>query len=346
MKVLQVGLGGFGKNHVRAWSEMGLRNSLWVAELRGEGGDDARALGLDPSRVVSDYRALLKDVDVVDVVTPSTSHYEICSAALAAGCDVFVEKPATMTSSEAEALREQASSAGKLIQVGYYYRYHPLSTYLKAKITDGSIGKPRYISGVFMGFKRCRNDVGVTHTDGIHFIDLFNWLLGEMPTRVYAVIRDHFGRGMEDLSIVMLDYPSGAVGKVESGYIQPGRWRDKVVAGAFTSKEIFVSGSTATVEVDFETEMANVHDVHHELRNGIWTAVNAGTTKPLSGTANTVQLISSELNDFLECVRSRRTPSANIEEAGVQLGRVIEAVYESAKTGQPATVHANKETVA
>jgi len=346
MKVLQVGMGGFGKNHVRAWSEMGLSDSLWVAELQPERQADAIALGVGRSRVVSDYRELLGKTDIVDIVTPSTSHFELCHAAIAAGSDVFVEKPATMTSVEAVRLQAQAAAAGRLIQVGYYYRFHPLSTYMKTQIADGRIGKPRYISGNFMGFKRCRNDVGVTHTDGIHFIDLFNWLLDEFPSQVYAVTRDHFGRGMEDLSIVLLEYPSGAAAKVESGYIQPGRWRDKVVPGAYTSKEVFVSGSDATIEVDFETEIASMHNVHHELRNGVWTAITAGTSRPDTGTANTVQLIALELRDFVDCVGSRREPGPNMVNAGIKLGVVIEALYESVRERKPVAIQMPAEAKA
>ena len=334
-KILLVGLGGFGRNHLRAWHEMGLGDNLFVAELNSERHRECRMFGLPQERVTTDFRALLDRVDLVDIVTPSTSHFEICKAALLAGKDVFVEKPMTMTSKEAGDLAEIVAKHGRILQVGYYYRYHPISRFLISEIYNGTLGNLRYLSGNFMGFKRARTDVGVTHTDGIHFIDLFNWLARDLPEQVYAETRDHFGRGMEDWSVVLLRYPGGAVGKVESGYIQPGRWHDKVVPKAMTTKEIFVCGRNATVEVDFEAENVIVHDVRHEFQQNTWVPVGKGSQTPNLGTATPIQMICAELNAFLECVAKRHRPDADAMGSGTVLAKLMESIYESARYNRP-----------
>lgn len=340
-RVLQVGLGAFGMNHLRAWMDQGRRDHYWLAELDEAKLKAAAALyGLAADRVSTDYRRLLGQVDVVDIVTPTDSHFDVCMTALRAGTDVFIEKPMTMTSEQAARVREEVVRGGRVLQVGYYYRHHPASIHLKALVQQQALGELRYLAGSFMGFKRARNDVGVTHTDAVHFIDLFNWLAGGFPTEVYAVTRDHFKRGLEDWSLVVLHYPDGLVAKVESGYVQPGRWRDKVVANAFTTKEIAVCGSKATAEIDFEQEVLHLHRVHHELRQGIWTAVVDGTETPNAGTATPVQMIVAELNAFLDAVRARRKPSANEHAAGWAMAVIVEAIYESARRGEPVRVPA------
>jgi predicted dehydrogenase len=217
--------------------------------------------------------------------------------------------------------------------VGYYYRYHPISLFLRQLVHAGELGKLRYVYGDFMGFKRARTDVGVMHTDGIHFIDLANWLLGAMPIDVFAVTRDHFGRGLEDLAIALFTYPGDVVCKIEAGYIQPGQWRDKVVAGAMTTKMLTLVGSTKTVTVDYEIETVEVFDVHHEPRDGIWTAVNNGSGKVPVGTLTPIGQVTAELRDFLGCVERRESPSANAIESGVLLARTMEALYRSAASG-------------
>ena len=78
----------------------------------------------------------------------------------------------------------------------------------------GELGELRYLAGNFSGFKRARKDVGCTANDAVHFLDLFNWLLGAAPLEAFAIQRDHFGRGLEDLSLILLTYPSGALAKV------------------------------------------------------------------------------------------------------------------------------------
>jgi predicted dehydrogenase len=335
LNVLQIGLGGFGKNHLRAWHEMGKGSHLYIAELNSKLHEDCRMFNVPSERLGTDARAFLDKVDIVDIVTPSTSHFELCRMALEAGKDVFVEKPMTMTSAEATALAELSSRTSRLIQVGYYYRFHPLSVYLKQQIEQKTLGVLRYLSGNFMGFKRARTDVGVTHTDGIHFIDLFNWLIGEPPANVYAVVRDHFKRGLEDFSLVQLQYPGGQIAKVESGYIQPGRWHDKVVPNAMTSKEIYVCGERATIEVDFETENLVRHDIHHEFKQNTWHPVGQGSALPPLGTATPIRMIADELQAFLNCVRDRSRPSADVIGSGVVLAKLMEALYESARRNAP-----------
>lgn len=345
--VLQVGLGAFGQNHLRAWQEMGMRDRYLLAEVdEGRLRQAAALYGLGSERLSTDFRALLDRADVVDIVTPSDSHFDVCLAALEAGKDVFIEKPMTMTAAQSREIQKAVARKGRVLQVGYYYRYHPASRHLKELLGKEVLGAVRYLSGSFMGFKRARNDVGVTHTDAVHFIDLFNWLLDAVPVQVYAVTRDHFKRGLEDWSLVVLYYPGGVVAKVESGYIQPGRWRDRVVANAFTTKEIFVCGSTATVEVDFEQEQLRVHRVRHELRNGVWTALVEGDESPNTGTANTVRMIMAELQAFLDSVATRRQPEPNALTAGVWMADLIEAIYESARTGEPVKVSTEAATLA
>jgi predicted dehydrogenase len=334
-KILLIGLGGFGRNHLRAWHEMGLGANLCVAELNPELHHECRIFGMPAERITTDFRTFLDQVEIVDIVTPSTSHFPLCKAAIEAGKNVFVEKPMTMTSVEAEALAALVMSRGRIMQVGYYYRFHPIAHWLKEQIRQGALGELRYFSGNFMGFKRARTDVGVTHTDGIHFLDLFNWLVGSPPDEVHAVVRDHFGRGMEDCSIVLLRYPGGAIAKVESGYIQPGKWHDKVVPNALTSKEIFVCGSKSTVEVDFEAETLSIHDVHHEFNGITWAPQGNGSHVPKVGTASPLQMICSELRTFLERADGKHCSHPGVVSSGVVLAKIMESIYESARRNAP-----------
>src|SRR3990172_4414418 len=249
MKILQIGLGNFGRNHFRAWHELGLGDSLNIAEFNPECHQAVRAFGFPMDRISTEVKRFWDHADIVDIVTGTDTHFELCQRALLDGKDVFVEKPMTLTSVEAAHLAETVNATGRILQVGYYYRFHPISQWLRQQVQSGAFGEIRYLAGAFMGFKRARNDVGVMHTDGIHFIDLFNWLLSKFPADVYAITRDHFKRGLEDLAITLFTYPGDVVAQVEAGYIQPGQWRDKVVPGAMTTKRITVVGSRKTVTV-------------------------------------------------------------------------------------------------
>ena len=335
MNIVQVGLGNFGMRHLEAWHRLGYGDRLWIAEPDERRWRETARYRLPRERVVRSLGEALDQVDLVDIVTPTQSHAELARLALGAGLDVFIEKPMTMTSDEARQIAELAQRSTRLLQVGYYYRFHPIAQRLKAELAAGRFGRIRYLTGNFCGFKRARTDVGVTHTDGIHFLDLFNWFLEATPSEVYAVCRDHFGRGLEDLSVVLLTYPGGTLAKVESGYIQPGRWKDKVVAGAMTTKELAIVGERAAAELDFETETITLHDAHHERRDGVWAAVVAGATHPATEPCDPVQMVCRELSAFLASMETRTPPMAGPVESGVNLAALMEAIYESASRREP-----------
>jgi predicted dehydrogenase len=332
--IAQVGLGNFGKRHLEAWHRLGFGEQLWIAEPDERKWAETARWRFPRARLVRQMSDVLDQVDVVDIVTPTDSHAELMCAALSAGKDVFVEKPMTANASQARQIAELAERLRRVVQVGYYYRHHPISIRLKEEIGCGSFGAVRYVSGQFMGFKRARTDVGVMHTDGIHFLDLANWLLDRAPSEVYAVCRDHFKRGLEDFAIALLTYSGGAVGKIEAGYIQPGRWKDKVVAGAMTTKEFTVVGERVTAEADFETETLTLHDVRQEFRNGTWAPVLGGSRQISLEPCDPVQMVCRELEGFLRCVETRETPAAGPVASGVNLALLMEAIYDSSRRGQ------------
>lgn len=160
--VLQIGCGSFGPTHLEAWRRLGLRGSLWVADPDPEARARAAAGDVPAERIVANCREVLGAADVVDIVAATDRHVEICLAACTAGKDVFVEKPLTLVADEARRLAEVVERTGRVLQIGYYFRHHPLTWYARERIARGELGELRYLSGNFSGFKRARKDVGCT----------------------------------------------------------------------------------------------------------------------------------------------------------------------------------------
>lgn len=313
MKILQVGLGRWGANHLRVWHE--LRQELYVAELDQKQHSLCEVYNLDKSKISSNYHDFLSKVDAVDIVTPTDSHFPLAQEALQAGKDLFIEKPITVTAQDALALAELAEKQGRILQVGHIFRYNPSTQYIKQQIDSGRLGKIRYMTGYFMGFKRARTDVGVTHTDSIHFFDLFTYFLGKSPQSVMSVMRDFFGRGLEDTSVTFLNY-GDTLAKVESGYLPPGNHRT-----------VTIMGDKATLVSDVVSQQVEIHDNHHELKNGTWVAVEGGVTRPKITLQEPLYL---ELKHFVECVGNRQKPLSDVW-VGYQLSKIVEAAVRSAK---------------
>lgn len=334
--VLQVGFGGFGPVHLDAWCQLGFRDFLWVADLDPNARERALSYGLPAERVIADYREALDKVAIVDVVAPTDLHTEICREAITAGKDVFAEKPLTMNLAEARELSALVHAHGCILQVGFYFCHHPLSLHLQNRVAGGDLGRLRYLSGNFTGFKRARRDVGATGNDAVHFIDLFNWLLGAPPVEVYAIRRDHFGRGLDDLALILLTYPNAVVAKIEAGYIQPGRWIDDIVPDAMNSKEIQICGAEGAIEIDYQIERLTWHKVRHERRDdGLWWPTFEDARTPMIRSQQPVDVVATGFRRFLDHVAARSRPEANVDRSGVDIARVLEAIGRSAKENRP-----------
>src|SRR5947209_13724963 len=202
-RIVLIGVGRWGANHLRVLQSMPIE--LFVAET-----DPTRlnASGVSQSHRTTDAHALFPIVDAAVVVTPAQSHFEICRDLLDAGKDVFVEKPLTLTSADGLKLVELAMRSKLVLQVGHIFRFDPASVWMRDAIAEGRFGEIKMLRANFSGFKRPRQDTGVTFADSIHFIDLFRFLLGKSPRRVNAVLSNFMGRdrGMDDESLIVLEY--------------------------------------------------------------------------------------------------------------------------------------------
>jgi len=333
IRILQTGFGAFGPVHLQAWLRLGLGDRLWLADPDPAARARAAAWNLPPERVVADFRSVLGQVDAVDVLTPTPQHEAVCAAALDAGRDVFCEKPLTLHLDEAERLAVRVEESGRVLQVGYYFRHHPLFRHAKERVAAGDLGPLRYLSGTFAGFKRARADIGVTASDAVHFLDYFNWLIGASPERVQALRRDHLGRGLDDLALILLEYPGGVVGKVEAGLIQPGRHADLITPGALTTKEVALCGAQGAIEIDFPAERLVWHRVRHERSDGLWRPVFEDARIKHLPPAGAVEVVASQLREFLGHVAARTRPEADVVRCGVDIARLLQAIECAAAEG-------------
>lgn len=332
-RVLQVGFGGFGPTHLAAWRALGQIDNLIVADPDPAAQVRCRDLGLPDDAVVADYRSRLADVDMVDILAPTDRHCEIAEAALAAGCDLFIEKPMTATLAEAEKIASLVARSDRVVQVGFYFRAHPLAQRVRQAVRDGCLGELRYLAARFHGYKRARGDSGVVHNDAVHFIDQMNWTLDALPEAVDAVVRDHFGRGMDDFALIRLFYPDGVVANIEAGCIQPGRWNDNIVPGATQTKEFTAAGSLGAAEIDYQINQVTFHAVRHDLIDGLWRPVHNGTEIPHTPIVDPAAVVTAELETFLRHVDERSQPEAGVENCGVAMARILEAIFAASKSG-------------
>jgi UDP-2-acetamido-3-amino-2,3-dideoxy-glucuronate N-acetyltransferase len=321
-KILLLGLGRWGANHLRNLNNLPVE--LYVAEVGEKQLEPARKLGLPPERLTTNYKDFIHKIDGVVVVTPAQSHFPLCKEFLEAGKDVFVEKPLTLANEESKALAELAAKHKRILQVGHILRFDPATLWLRDAIQNGEFGKVNMIRGHFGGFKRPRNDSGVMFADGIHFADLFNFILGALPKTVLAIHHDFMGRGMDDVSFVSLEYatPHGRTwATVENDYFLPGKFREVIVCGDRLSAVCDYNVAQYKIKT-----YENRHVTDGKDFKGIEGAVKQIECPP-------EEPLLAELRAFIDSIKTRATPLADAW-SGYDAVRVMNAALESVKTGR------------
>jgi predicted dehydrogenase len=320
-KILLVGIGRWGANHLRVLHSLPVE--LFVAETDAKRLEQAQALGVDDRHLTTNYRDFAA-VDGAVLVTPAQTHYELCREFLEAGKDVFVEKPITLHSKDARTLAELGEQRKRILQVGHIFRFDPASQWLQEAVRQGKFGSLKILRGDFSGFKRPRNDSGVTFADAIHFIDLFNYFLGKPPVRVMAWMQDFMGRGMEDESLIALDYEPGIFATVHTGYHSPGKYRTVEILG----DELSAVCDYNVAQYKIKT-FANRHIV-----TGTDAKAEEGAVHQLEFPPEEPLL--AELRAVVDSITSRKPPLAD-GWAGYESVRIIEAAMESVRTRKTIT---------
>ena len=320
-KLALVGAGRFGSNHLRVLTELEKEKKctlVGVIDSKPEVLEQiAKKYNVNTSTNPDDF---LKDVDAIDIVTPSNTHFNLCKKFLAAGKHVFVEKPLTTSYVEAKELVRLAIEQRKTLMVGHIFRYNSAVHKIKELIEQGELGQIYYMFGHFAGLKDPRLDGGALHTYTVHHIDIYNYLLENLPEEVTCCTGHFLGRKeLEDVAILTLKYPSGTLGIVEGSWLPPGKSRDLTVVG-----------SKKSVTSDLLKQTLYLYDSHIEKHGNQFKAIDQGSTDIKLEFKEPLKL---ELLDFIQSIKTGRKPLSD-GQAALNSINIIENALKSAKLGR------------
>lgn len=264
MRIAVIGIGAFGKNHVRVLEELG--HDVWTI-------DNNRISGARNT----DYKDILFDgtpIEAVVVATPASTHYEICKYVLERKIPVLVEKPMTMDYNQALELIDIAKDNDTVFAVGHIFRFHPLTDaiiqYLREFVEyDESPGKILAIKAVRSGLHQPRSDCGVLWDFAIHDVDLIYYILSHITECIYghdnsykrrypgivknvhAICGHPLGNKHEDIASLVYQH-DGIYVSIDVDWLSPVKERSLKI---ITTK--------GTIEADFVKEELRIHKSGH-----------------------------------------------------------------------------------
>ena len=344
IKVGLIGTGGISGVHLGGYSRNPNAEIYALCDIN-EKNLAKRAEEYKVSRTFTDYREMLalKELDAVSVCTWNSAHAECAIAALRAGKHVLCEKPMALNTAQAQEMEKAAKESGKLLMIGFVRRFGNDCAVLKDFIDSGSFGEIYYAKAQYLRRKGCpggwfgdksRSGGGPLIDLGVHVIDLCRYLMGgPQPVSVYGATFSKLGdrrhikdaRGysstvvskddifdVEDMATALIRFDNGAVLSVEASF-------SLNIEKDVGNIELF--GTKAGCKLD--PELTIFTDMNDYLAN---VKLSQSTALSFDG------LFDNEINHFVECIETGK-PCRNPAQDGVTLMKILDGIYESARTG-------------
>ena len=344
IKVGVIGTGGISGVHLGGYSRNPNVEIYALCDIN-EKNLAKRAEEYKVSRTFTDYREMLalKELDAVSVCTWNSAHAECAIAALRAGKHVLCEKPMALNTAQAQEMEKAAKENGKLLMIGFVRRFGNDCAVLKDFIDSGSFGEIYYAKAQYLRRKGCpggwfgdksRSGGGPLIDLGVHVIDLCRYLMGgPQPVSVYGATFNKLGdrrhikdaRGysstvvskddifdVEDMATALIRFDNGAALSVEASF-------SLNIEKDVGNIELF--GTKAGCKLD--PELTIFTDMNDYLAN---VKLAQSTALSFDG------LFDNEINHFVECIETGK-PCRNPAQDGVTLMKILDGIYESARTG-------------
>jgi predicted dehydrogenase len=291
--VAVVGCGYWGKNLVRNTHQLGALRA--VVEPQPEGAARARELAPEIPVLATLEEALKReDVRGVLIATPAETHHALACQALAAGRDVFVEKPLTVDVEDARDLVRRADAADRVLMVGHLLEYHPAILKLKELVKKGELGRLRYIMSNRLNLGKIRTEENALWSFAPHDIAVILGLTGQLPFEVVATGGCYISPNIADVTVTQFLFDNGVRSHIFVSWLHP-----------FKEQKLVVIGSKRMVSFCDVTKEMMMWDVEVD-----WSA---GQPVPVRHPGIPVEYgddepLRSECLHFLECMRDRTTP--------------------------------------
>jgi predicted dehydrogenase len=265
------------------------------------------------------------EIEAVVVATPVRFHYDMAKACLSVGKHVFIEKPMARTESEAEELVTLAERQGLVLMVGHTFLFSPAVRRMKEIIDHGDIGEVQYISARRLNLGLFQKDINVAWDLAPHDISILLHLLEEMPVSVSCQGSSHVTRGIEDVTMMYLNFRKNRCAFIHNSWLDPKKVRQMTVVG---SQRMIVYDDTEPLEklkiYDARVEVPPHYDTFAEFT---YSYHYGDAYVPYIKQDEPLKL---ECQHFLECIRDEALPLTN-GRLGMDVVRILEASGESLK---------------
>jgi predicted dehydrogenase len=332
IRVAVLGTGSLGQHHTRIYSELEKAGQVRFTGVFDTNTDAAKKIAAKHgTKVFSSVAEAAASADALNIVTPTTTHFDIAKTLLTQGKHVLVEKPMTDDTAQAAELIEIAQRHNCVLQVGHVERFNPVFAFLQTAAPE-----PRFIECHRLSPYPARStDIGVVLDLMIHDLDVVLAFVKSPVTSVDAVGIPVLSKS-EDIANARLRFANGCVANLTVSRVSPERMRKiRVFSGGKTTPSY--------VSLDYRVQEGFIYRVAREgeqetplLKKVLAAKLGIGKDSAIVSEFAGKKIVREpvpiakdeplklELQHFVDCIREKQTPMVSGESAKQALDLAFE----------------------
>ena len=318
IRVGVIGYGYWGPNIVRNLHGLDSTRAEMVCDMSPKA--LARVRKAYPGiKAVSDPNEVLRspDIDAVAVITPVWTHYELAKKALENGKHVFIEKPFTSSSAQAEELIELAARKNLTIMVDHTFLFTGAVRKIRELTESGALGDLYYYDSLRINLGLFQHDVSVIWDLAPHDLAIMDHIIKGEPEAVVATGERHLN-DVEDVAYMTIYFPRNVIAHINVNWLSPVKIRTTLIGG---QKKMVVWNDLVA------DEKVRVYDKGVQISSGEGIRdllVSYRTGDMWAPQVEQLEALHVELDYFADCIMNNKTPF-NDGHAGLRVVRMLEA---------------------
>ena len=278
---------------------------------------------LDPLEMIGS-----PEIDVVAVITPMSTHFKLAKHALEQGKHVFVEKPFTSTSAEAEQLINLAEKKGLLIMVDHTFLFTGAVKKIKEYLDQGALGKLLYYDATKVNLGLFQHDSNVVWDLAPHDLSIMDYLITADPEAMVVTGAHHFSE-YEEMAYLTLYFPDNVIAHISVNWLSPVKVRATLFGG---EKKMLVWNDLEPDEkIRLYDKGVDVSNQNGSARSGIYELlVSYRQGDLIVPRVESIEALKVETQYFINCIEKGEKPF-NDGISGWRIIKMLEAADQSLK---------------
>lgn len=227
-----VGLGYWGPNILRNVLEVDGLGDIYCCDI-----DRSRLKKIESRfqtiKLEENYENVLgnEDIKCIFIATPPITHFKLASKAIEGNKNVYIEKPMTTNSQEAEALINMAEEKSVKLMVGHTFEFSPAVEKLEELVKEGVLGDIYFISMSRINLGIHQKDISVIWDLAPHDFSILFKLLDKSPCRISAFSNSFVKKGLKDVAFINVRFKSGIIANINVSWLSPSKVRETIIVG-------------------------------------------------------------------------------------------------------------------